>query len=108
MVIDQSKYDEITIFGNIKDRPELEGMIKEQGIQVEYIELLTEGAWGYAVGTISALLSLLRLIYEWLTRRKEKNVSVIIKRRDGTTIEVESRNADKLKLYINEIKETTN
>jgi len=108
LAIEQLEYDEINIFGDIKDRPELEEMIKEQGIQVEDIELLEEGAWGYAVRTFKILLILLRLIHEWLTRRKEKDVSVIIKRRDGTTFKVKSRNADKLKVYINEIKETTN
>ena len=96
------EYDEVSIFGGIEDRAELEEMIQnEKSIQYKHIEMLTEAAWGY--GVISGLINLLPLIYEWLSKKKRRNISIVINRRDGTSLRVESKNAEDLKVYINEI-----
>lgn len=94
--------DEVSIFADIEDRDELDKMVKkEKGIRYHDVSILTEGAWGYLVEI--GLTFLLSLILDWwLTKRRGKKTVVLIRRKDGTSVRVES--AGDLKLYIDEMK----
>ena len=88
-----------------EDKRELLKRLSEKGVKVRHFGTDTTGTLQQIYFTVRTLVGLI-IIYEFLKEKKEKDIEVIINKSNGESITVSTKNADKLKIKIDEYKET--
>ena len=95
----------IRVWGDKKDKEELYNrLIEDKNVSIRKL-LLEVIDPPLAFTVVFGLISSLKIIYDLLKEKKDKNIEVQISYSDGRVVTVKSTNPDKLRVLIQELTE---
>lgn len=96
-----------TIEADPEDKKELFNILSEKGVGVRYFARDARGISDWIILASSVLVGLIEL-YKFLKGKEDKKVDIKIRKRNGEIISVNSKNAEDLKIYIDQLSNRKN